>query len=167
MTVAADGSHRMLMKTITADNARLLIAANRALTALGYVAYPLLLVLLWIFAPWLLTRCVAAPAAGFVVVSVFRYVYNAPRPYELKGAAPLIPKSTKGKSFPSRHTFCMFMIAFTWMTWMPAIGALLAACAVFMGWVRVALGVHFTRDVVAGFATAALFALVGYVVIPW
>lgn len=144
-----------------------LLAVNKILTALGYVAYPALLVLLWFFAPWLLARCIAVPAAGFITVSAFRFLYNAPRPYELGAPQPPTGKLTQGKSFPSRHTFCMFMIACTWLVWKPIVGIILLGCGCIMAFVRVKLGVHFVRDVVAGALCAVAFSLIGYVLIPW
>ena len=144
-----------------------LITANKVLTAIGYAAYPLLLVLLWFFAPWLLARCIAVPAAGFVTLSVFRYLYNAPRPYEVGGPPPLTGKQTKGKSFPSRHTFCMWMIACTWLLFQPIVGIALLLCGCFMAYVRVKLGVHFKKDVIAGALCAIAFSLIGYALIPW
>ena len=50
------------------------------------------------------------PAVSFVLVSFFRKVYNAKRPYEIYDFKPLIEKDTKGKSFPSRHVFSIFVI---------------------------------------------------------
>ncbi len=166
------------MYEITRDDPRLrrrVACANKALTALGYVAYPLLLACLWAASPGLLARCIAVPAAGFAVVSAFRRVYDAPRPYENGGPPALVPRSTRGKSFPSRHAFSMFTIAFAWMVWRPAfapalgpvVGAVLAACAVVMALARVALGVHRPRDVAAGALVAAAFSAVGYLVLPW
>ena len=150
-------------------------AANKALTAIGYIAYPLLLALVWAFSPQLLARCIVVPGAAFVVLSAFRYLYDAPRPYENGGPAALVPKSTHGRSFPSRHTFCMFMIAFAWMTWQPAsapaigpaIGCVLTAGAIVMACARVALGVHYPRDVIAGGIAAAVFSALGYLAFPW
>ncbi len=142
---------------------------NKALTALGYVAYPTLLILLFFFDRVLLVRCISVPAIAFVVVTVIRSVYNAPRPYETPGVEPLFPKSTLGKSFPSRHTFCMFMIAFSWMTWVPwglIVGGILTVLACVMARIRVLARVHFARDVIAGALFAALFAVVGYLVLP-
>ena len=50
----------------------------------------------------------------FILVSVFRRVLNAPRPYEL---LPFYnneaPKKKKGRSMPSRHVFSAFVIGTT------------------------------------------------------
>lgn len=144
-----------------------LIRANRALTALGYIAYPLLLALLAIFDRALLLRCIAVPAAGFLICTLIRNAVDAPRPYEAGGPAPRIPKDTRGKSFPSRHAFCMFTIACTWLTWQPIAGAALLACACIMAAIRVVGGVHYPRDVAAGAALAIAICAAGYLAIPW
>lgn len=174
---------------------RTLLAANKLLTYAGYVAYPLLLVLLVLDAlgiwsggtgalsatdmasattdadsreasVWFLVRCIIVPAIAFAAVSIFRHAYNAPRPYEMLDIQPLIIKDTRGKSFPSRHTFSMFMIAITWLTWQPIVGGILLAAGALMAIVRVLGGVHFPRDVIAGALAAIAAALVGYVLIP-
>ncbi|WP_172135098.1 phosphatase PAP2 family protein [Adlercreutzia sp. ZJ473] len=171
--------------------ARALLAANKLLTCVGYVAYPLLLALLAASALaggagaeaagglaagaaggaagaggsaawWALACCVAVPAALFAACSLLRRAVNAPRPYEALPIDPLIKKDTRGKSFPSRHTFSMFAIAAAWMTFLPAAGAALMAAGVFMGGVRVLGGVHYPRDVVAGAAGALVLSAAAY-----
>ena len=129
--------------------------------------YPLLIALLAAFDRTLVVRCIAVPAIAFVALSLFRRAVNAPRPYEVLAIEPLIAKDTRGKSFPSRHTFSMFMIALTWAVWQPAVGVVLAVASVAMACVRVLGGVHFPRDVIAGAAFAAIAAVVGYLAVPW
>lgn len=129
---------------------RALGAANRALTALFYGAYPVLLA--WAAATDA-TRAIAylaAPAVGFVAVSLFRRAFDAPRPYEREGIAPLISRDGAGRSFPSRHAFSAFAIASCWTSWCPPVGAALLALAAALGACRVLGGVHYPRDVIAG-----------------
>lgn len=145
---------------------RCLIILNKALTLAGYVLYPLLLVLLAVFEPRLLARCIVVPAVGFVLLTLLRRAVNAPRPYEKLAIEPLIKKDTRGKSFPSRHTLCMFMIAVTWLVWQPVVGAVLLAASVLMATARVLGGVHFPRDVIAGAAFALVMGAIGYIAIP-
>ena len=149
------------------SSAQRLIRANAALTALGYVAYPLLLVLLALFDRDLLLRCIVVPAAGFAICAIIRTAVDASRPYEAGGPAPLIPKDAHGKSFPSRHTFCMFTIACTWLVFQPIVGGALLACACALALIRVKGGVHYPRDVTAGAALALAICAVGYLAIPW
>lgn len=181
------GTRRRLEKSTSANiphrpgkgrSASILIAANRALTAIGYVAYPLLLALLALCDGGLLVRCIVVPAVGFALCTIIRSAVNAPRPYEAPGAsAPLIPKDTCGHSFPSRHTFCMVTIACTWLEWALAtggaawwaalVGGALLVASVAMGIMRVVGGVHFARDVIAGAVLALTVCAVGYQAIPW
>lgn len=150
------------------DAALWLTWANKALTVVGYVAYPLLLVFVAMAGAWVdLAKYIVVPAIGFAVLSVFRKLYNAPRPYEVFAIEPLIQKDTIGKSFPSRHTFSMMMIACSWLAWNLLVGIVLVVCACAMACIRVIGGVHLPRDVAAGAAFAVLCALVGYVLIPW
>ena len=95
------------------------------------------------------------PAVSFILLSVFRWVLNAPRPYEIFGADPVIKKDTKGKSFPSRHVFSMFVIAVTVLYFCPVPGIVLVAAGVLMAAARVAGGVHFPADVIAGAVAGA------------
>lgn len=93
------------------------------------------------------------PAVSFVAVSVFRSLYNARRPYEIYGFKPLIPKDTKGKSFPSRHVFSVFVIGSSVFWCCPFTGGLVCLMGCVLAVIRVAAGVHFPKDVVAGAVT--------------
>ena len=139
---------------------------NRALTMLCYVMYPLLLAWLFLQEDERLLRCIAVPAASFVAVSIFRALYNAPRPYEL-GIDPLIPRKKAGHSFPSRHVFSACMIAVTYWTIFPQVGMTLLAVGVFLAIIRVVAGIHFPKDVVAGAICALAAGGIGFWCIPW
>jgi phosphatidylglycerophosphatase B len=127
-----------------------LLAVNRGLRYLGYLMYPLLLVLVAIFDLPSLPKLVVVPLLGFLVVSGFRAAFDAPRPYELLDIDPLIKKATVGQSMPSRHLFSMTMIAMSWLYWCAPVGVVLLLLCVVMGYIRVVGGVHFPRDVFAG-----------------
>lgn len=145
-----------------------LVWANKALTVVGYVAYPALLVATALSSAWAdLAKFIVVPAAGFVLLSIFRARYNAPRPYEVLAIEPIIHKDTVGKSFPSRHTFSMMMIACSWTVWYLPVGIVLIACACMMGCLRIIGGVHFPHDVMAGAFFAIVCSLIGYILIPW
>lgn len=146
---------------------RALVLANNGLTYLCYILYPLLLVLLALFEPSFLLRNVLVPAVLFVAVSAFRRVYDEPRPYEALDIDPLIHKDTKGKSFPSRHIFSVFMIAMCWMTYCVPVGAALSVCGVIMGVIRVVGGVHYPKDVIAGALVGVVGGIVGLWLLPW
>ena len=139
--------------------ARGIALVNKAITDAVYVAYPCLLAWLAYTAATgsgealdALIRAVLVPGISFALVTVLRKAVNAPRPYEVFGVAPVIPKDTHGNSFPSRHSFSIFVIAMAFCACCPlawAGSAMLVAGVVLAG-IRVVSGVHFPRDVVAG-----------------
>ncbi len=141
--------------------AKLLGVINKVLTYVISAAYPLMLVYLFAVKRELLLRAVIVPAVSFVLLSVFRRAVNFPRPYEVFGMPPVIPKKTKGKSFPSRHVFCVAIIGMTalYAFESPILGAVIIVIAVLMAFLRVFTGVHFPRDVIAGFLCGILMGL--------
>ena len=144
---------------------RLLNILNKALTYLIFAAYPAMLVYLLIKNRERLPMAIAVPAVSFVLLSVFRRTVNFPRPYEVFEMPPVIPKSTKGKSFPSRHVFCVAIIGVTALyalSKLPVIGIIILVIAVLMAVLRVCSGVHFPRDVIAGFLCGVLMGAAGY-----
>lgn len=144
----------------------ILVWGNKIETYLFYLLYPLLLVLAWIYEPAYLPRAVIVPAAAFVLVSVFRRVYNAKRPYEELAIEPLIPKDTKGTSFPSRHVFSVYMIAMAWLPFNTVVGVLLLLLGIDMMFMRVIGGVHYPQDVLAGAACGILAGVIGFYIVP-
>ena len=145
----------------SAQVGKAVVGVNCALTAVGYIAFPLLVVLQACLSGWgvALKTCVIC-AVGFCVVSVARHVINSPRPYEVLDIKPLVDKKTSGKSMPSRHAFCRFLIAFAWLNWCFWAGCVLVAFSVVLGVLRVVLGVHWPRDVVCAFVCACVFGAV-------
>ncbi len=133
--------------------------ANKILTAVIFVAYPcLLLWLLW-QKDMRLYKAICVPLDGFIIVTAMRALINRKRPYEIFELTPVIPKDTKGHSWPSRHVFSAAVIAFTFLFVCPTVGILFLLMAVVIAWIRVVSGVHFISDVVAGFLFAAGFSL--------
>lgn len=112
---------------------------------------------------------VASTAACFVVMGLIRRWLNAPRPYEVFDIKPLVPKKDlkSGRSFPSRHAFCAFLIATMFaIVFQSVAGMVPLLLAAALGAVRVLEGVHFPRDVVAGavLGVAAGFACIAAMV---
>ena len=142
---------------------RLLLLANRLLTYLGYLLYPLLVVLVAASGnmAWL-ARTIAVPAASFAAVTLARARLNRPRPYEVLDIDPLIHKDTRGRSFPSRHVFSIFMIAMSWLAWCAPVGVALLVLSTAMAVVRVLGGVHWPRDVVAGALVGVACGILGF-----
>lgn len=136
--------------------ARVLHIANKIITAIIFAAYPCLLLVLLLQKDLRLTRAICVPLDGFLIVSVFRAMINRPRPYEVFGMAPVIPKDTKGHSWPSRHVFSAAVISFTFLWICPVAGIAGLILTAMLAWIRVVSGVHFISDVVAGVGIAAV-----------
>ena len=125
-------------------------AGKHILTDVVYLVYPALLFYLLVCRDSRFWRVLLVPAVTFVLVSLFRKKFNAPRPYEKWPVKPLIPKDTKGNSFPSRHVFSIYIIAMAaWYVWMP-LGVILCVAGVVSGSGPGDRRVHFMKDVVAG-----------------
>ncbi len=105
---------------------------------------------------------VAVPAVSFILVSLFRQKVNAKRPYELYGFSPLIVKDTKGKSFPSRHVFSIFVIGTTLGILYPYMSIAIGIMGVLLAAIRVITGVHFPKDTIAGAVIGIVLGSVAY-----
>ena len=71
---------------------------------------------------------------------------------------PVIPKNTKGHSWPSRHVFSATIIALTFFPVNMPLAIVLLVCAAGIAVIRVISGVHSISDVVAAAACALLFS---------
>lgn len=139
------------------------IWSDRILTKISYIIYPLFLLYLVVNKKPELGKAVLVPAVSFVVLSVFRYLYNAPRPYEVFDTPSLIKKDTRGKSFPSRHVFSACVIAVTVFYTCHPLGIFLGVCSLLLAASRVLGGVHFTKDVIAGAAFGILCGMIMFI----
>ena len=98
----------------------------------------------------------------FVVLSAARHKLDLPRPFEVYEMEPLLPRESRGKSFPSRHVFsiCVIGTCFCYLT--PWLGCTLLALGALLAALRVLSAVHFPRDVLAGAAIGILSGIIGF-----
>lgn len=114
---------------------------------------------------------VACNAIAFILATLLRSLINRKRPYETLGIAPVIPKDTKGKSFPSRHAFCAWLIALNWLIVFHqplslingTIVVIYCIFAFIVSVLRVILTLHYPSDVIAG----ATLALICFIAMNW
>ena len=137
---------------------------NMILTYTVFLLYPLLLLWIWSHENELLFRAIVVPLDSFIILTVIRYMINRNRPYEAYGVPAAIHKSTLGKSFPSRHVFCAFLIAVTFICLgpNPVVGWVLLIAGVILGAIRVLLGVHYLSDVLVGAIAGIAAGMIGY-----
>ena len=104
-------------------------------------------------------------AIPFVLVSVIRVIINAPRPYEVLRIFDNLPKNKKGRAFPSRHAFSIFVIATAALPIYPILSVILLLLGAGLCVARVLLGIHFVRDVLAGAAIGIVSAVLGIIIL--
>ena len=143
---------------------KLLLITNKLLTAIGYTAYPLMLVYMFFKAPEKLMAAILVPGTGFVLLTFVRKAINRPRPYEALDITPIIKKDTKGNSMPSRHVFSMTEIAVTAFLLSPAVGGVLLFFSLALAFIRVIGGVHYPTDVAAGIISAVCWCSILYMI---
>ena len=145
---------------------KVLVILCKAITLAFYIMYPLFLLIGFYYFGNAMLKFALVPFISIVILSLIRAKLNLPRPYEQFDITPLYDKKTKGKSFPSRHTFAVFIITFTLFFFVsPFIFFILLILSVALAILRVLLGVHLVRDVLAGFLFALVSAVIGYVLI--
>ncbi|WP_067103185.1 phosphatase PAP2 family protein [Streptococcus sp. DD13] len=133
---------------------------NRAMTYLMPLLYVgLLSYLLWRGDWQVLLMNFVLPALSFIVLSHFRQIWNQNRPYQDWPISPLIAKETKGKSMPSRHVFSASLISMCLFAQFPILGLVCLALSALLAVARVVGGVHYLKDVLAGYTVGVLAGL--------
>ena len=100
------------------------------------------------------------PASGFVILSFLRKKINALRPYEVWEIVPLLDRDSPGQSMPSRHVFSATIISMACLHASLTMGMICLTLSAFLGLVRVLGGVHFPKDVVAGYICALVWGVI-------
>jgi undecaprenyl-diphosphatase len=114
----------------------------------------------FIILAWLLTKqkkvffhLLLLYAIQSAVAYSIKFLVNRKRPLIFLETVIQLPKS-QGEildpSFPSAHTFCVFMMATLLAAWFPRYRFIFYIVAGFIGWTRIYLGLHFPTDVVVG-----------------
>lgn len=147
------------------EKTKRVVSMNQLLTSVVFMVYPLYMAVLYGEKDPKLLKVIFVPAISFVLVTAFRKIINAPRPYEKFEIPPVIEKDTKGKSFPSRHVFSVFIIAVTIFYSHPGPGVVIGLIGVAMAVIRVLGGVHEVRDVVAGALIGLVCGIVGFYIL--
>lgn len=132
------------------------------------VFYPLQLIALFIsngFKDEAFLKFLFVPLGVLILVTALRYIVNAKRPYEVYNYTPVVEKSTKGKSFPSRHTASAFIIAMAFLSIDTSLGVIMLLIATLTGITRVLSGVHFVRDVIGGALISIIIGIISFFLI--
>ena len=107
-------------------------------------------------------RLVLTCGVPFVLLSAARHALDLPRPFEVYGLEPLLPREKPGRGFPSRHVFSIFVIGTCFCYLDLRIGVTLLCLGAVLGALRVVSAVHFPRDVIVGAAIGVLSGILGF-----
>jgi undecaprenyl-diphosphatase len=138
------------------------------LAKLAVPAFAVVAVGLWLLArpygPALWKRASAsalvAAAVAMLTNQVVSHAWERPRPYTAHpGADHLLAPASPDPSFPSDHAAAAFAIAVAVLLLSRRVGLPLLALAAFVAFSRVALGVHYPTDVLAGAAIGSVAAI--------
>ena len=138
---------------------------NIFLTRIVYIAFLALLLLLAVHKDTRIVRIVLTTGISFIIVSVFRYILNTPRPYTKYEFDPIVKKKKVGQSMPSRHVFSVFVIGMAFLYINTILGIVIFAIGVLMCIGRVFAGVHFPSDVLVGALIGILSGVIGFYLI--
>ena len=103
-------------------------------------------------------------AVPFILVSVMRRALNWQRPYQVYDLSSVgieRPKDKNGSSFPSRHVFSSFLIGVLALEFSLPLGIAVLLLGVLLAICRVALAIHFVKDVVFGAILGTVSGLIG------
>ncbi|MEF2548888.1 undecaprenyl-diphosphatase [Aurantimonas sp. E1-2-R+4] len=164
--------------TITALNDAIVAAAQSALTAMPWLSdlsvatadwgigiLPVVLIVLWLRGgpAGRQTAITATLAAGvaLAIAGAISFLFYFPRPFAI-GLAPNLLAHVADSSLPSDHAAVMSAVAIALLfAARRLLGVLVAVATLAVGAARVALGVHFPSDILAGIlvggAAAAAF----------
>jgi undecaprenyl-diphosphatase len=104
-------------------------------------------------ARWKLASLSGLTAAAIALAAnqVISHLWDRPRPFAAHHAMThLLAAPSPDPSFPSDHAAAAFAIAFAVLTFSRVAGAAFLACATLIGLSRIALGLHYPSDVLAG-----------------
>ena len=138
---------------------------NRMMTFLMPLAYLILLgtVLISKGLGQDLYAYILVPALGFVLLTLIRKWINQPRPYEAWEIIPLLDKDSSGNSMPSRLVFSATIISMACLHANLPVGLILLVLSALLGLVRVLGGVHYPKDVLAGYACGLLWGILFFI----
>ncbi|MBR2715502.1 MAG: phosphatase PAP2 family protein [Ruminococcus sp.] len=152
----------------TKNRSNIIKALHDVLPAIIMVSYPVQLLYLMFttgFKNETFLKVTLVPLGVLIIVTALRYIVNAKRPYEVYDYTPAVAKSTKGKSFPSRHTASAFIIAMAFLYLDISLGVIMLILSTVIGITRVLSGVHFIKDVIGGALISIIIGLICFFIL--
>jgi undecaprenyl-diphosphatase len=98
----------------------------------------------------LVLHVVLSVLLAHMLTTTIRMFYDSPRPFEVVDGAVQLVSHTAGHAFPSAHTALAFAMAGAITIFYPKAGRWFLIGAAFMGIGRIAAGIHWPIDILAG-----------------
>ena len=138
-----------------------LIVADKLMCALVVALFAFVLLKSFLLSVMLGIKMGLVCMVPFLLVSFIRKKINAPRPSQICHFDGAVPTDKEGSSFPSRHAFSAFCISTVALSVDFTLGIIGIFVAVLISAIRVLLGYHFIRDVVAGSVIGIISGIIG------
>ncbi len=136
--------------------------------AMSVASFVITEIALLIANPWRALGVALVCAVPFVILTLFRRWFDAPRPYEIYDFSLVtgeLPHSKRGRSFPSRHVFSAFVIGTVLTFISPLAGIAVCVFGAALAVSRVLLGIHFIRDVLTGALVGIISGILGTLIV--
>ena len=101
-------------------------------------------------------KLILAPLTSFILKCL-----DSPRPYTKYNITPIVKKDKEGETMPSRHIFSITIIAMCWLYIYQPVGIILLVMTFVLAVLRVVMGVHFIKDVIAGIICGIICGFIG------
>lgn len=116
----------------------------------------------WKTAVWFFASLVTS----FIILKVVQHIHPGVRPFVVEHGVTQLIKHAAGTSFPSDHTTVAAAVAFglLFLTRFKTTGWLLLLGSFIVGGARIAAGVHYPYDILAGIATGFIGAGIVWII---
>lgn len=141
---------------------RFMVALLRTVSRIGdgWLSLLTAAILLLSKGPWLAGRFAIASIVGLILQKALKRAFTRKRPCLLSGGPPQRVSIPDAGSFPSGHTLHAMLSFIVIAACVPTLMPPFMVFALLTGISRVALGVHYPSDVVAGGALGGVLAMV-------
>lgn len=119
--------------------------------------------IVWKFRMFFIKKAVIAfaiPTFAWIFAHVLKEYFAVPRPFQvLEGITPLVQNADLFQALPSGHATFFAALATSIYFLDKRVGVAVAVCALVIGLARIAAGIHWPSDILAGWILGVLIAM--------